>query len=114
MSSASEPVCVILISPFITLNKKKKKMDLFLQPEDISSPPSTPPYRPLQRQRSSYIVDSGGNSDSISDKVRLDYMSKVKSTFQHLNFQQRHLFLTEILGCCDNQLLQYIYTLHQN
>lgn len=110
MSSASEPVCVILISPFITLNKKKKKMDLFLQPEDISSPPSTPPYRPLQRQRSSYIVDSGGNSDSISDKVRLDYMSKVKSTFQHLNFQQRHLFLTEILGCCDNQLLQYIYT----
>jgi F-box and WD-40 domain protein CDC4 len=44
------------------------------------------------------------------DKVRLDYIGKVKSTFQHLTFQQRHFFLTEILGCCDNQLLQYIYT----
>ncbi|CAO3640493.1 unnamed protein product [Mucor hiemalis] len=44
------------------------------------------------------------------DKVRLDYIGRVKSTFQHLTFQQRHFFLTEILGCCDNQLLQYIYT----
>ena len=68
-------------------------MELFLQPEDISSPPSTPPpYRPVQRQRSSYIQDSGGNTDSIIDKVRLDYVGRVKSTFQHLNFQQRHFF----------------------
>lgn len=86
-------------------------MDLLFQADDISSPPSTPPpSRPLQRQRSSYIVDSAGAADSIMDKVRLDYIGRVKSTFQHLTFQQRHFFLTEILGCCDNQLLQYIYT----
>lgn len=99
-------------------------MDLFLQPEDISSPPSTPPsssstststlaaggYRPLQRQRSSYIMDTTGGADSIMDKVRLDYIGRVKSTFQQLTYAQRHFFITELLGCCDNQLLQYIYT----
>lgn len=100
-------------------------MDLFLQPEDISSPPSTPPssssssstavgggapHRPLQRQRSSYIMDSTGGADSIMDKVRLDYIGRVKSTFQQLTYAQRHFFITELLGCCDNQLLQYIYT----
>ncbi|CAO3648849.1 unnamed protein product [Mucor fragilis] len=99
-------------------------MDLFLQPEDISSPPSTPPsfssastsslaagaHRPLQRQRSSYIMDLTGGADSIMDKVRLDYIGRVKSTFQQLTCAQRHFFITELLGCCDNQLLQYIYT----
>lgn len=84
-------------------------MDFFLQADSVSSPPSSPPYRPLQRQRSSYIVD-GNNADAIKDKVRLDYMYKVKNTFQHLSFQQKYTFLTEILDCCDNQLLQYIYT----
>lgn len=97
-------------------------MELFLQSaattEGISSPPSTPPpyiSRPLQRQRSSYILDTSSSTDhnnnnTIMDKVRLDYIGRVKSTFQHLTWQQRHFFLTEILGCCDNQLLQYIYT----
>lgn len=84
-------------------------MDSFFQPEDISSPPCTPPYRPVQRQRSSYIMDATG-ADSIMDKVKLDYIGKVKTTFQQLTIQQRRFFLTEILGCCDNQLLQYIYT----
>lgn len=103
-------------------------MDFFLQPDQISSPPSSPPsYRPLQRQRSSYILEASGNNSSsgssinsnnnnnmiantMKDKVRLDYMYKVKNTFQSLSFQQRYTFLTEILDCCDNQLLQYIYT----
>lgn len=84
-------------------------MSSFFHPEDISSPPSTPPYRPLQRQRSSYIMDVAG-ADSIMDKVRLDYIGKVKTTFQQLTTQQRHFFMTELLGCCDSQLLQYIYT----
>ncbi|EPB85341.1 hypothetical protein HMPREF1544_07884 [Mucor circinelloides 1006PhL] len=44
------------------------------------------------------------------DKVRLDYIGRVKSTFQQLTYAQRHFFITELLGCCDNQLLQYIYT----
>ncbi|GAA5806149.1 WD40-repeat-containing domain protein [Helicostylum pulchrum] len=84
-------------------------MDFFLQTDNVSSPPSSPPYRPQQRQRSSYIVDAN-NADVLKDKVRLDYMYKVKNTFQHLTFQQKYTFLTEILDCCDNQLLQYIYT----
>ncbi|KAL0136660.1 WD40-repeat-containing domain protein [Mucor lusitanicus] len=95
-------------------------MDLFQQqPQDISSPPSTPPstslaaagaYRPLQRQRSSYIMDTTGGADSIMDKVRLDYIGRVKSTFQQLTYPQRYFFITELLGCCDNQLLQYVCT----
>ncbi|KAI7897631.1 WD40-repeat-containing domain protein [Cokeromyces recurvatus] len=43
------------------------------------------------------------------DKVLLDYMSRVKSTFQQLSSQQRHSFLIELLHCCDNQLLQIVY-----
>ncbi|KAI9477856.1 MAG: WD40-repeat-containing domain protein [Benjaminiella poitrasii] len=89
-------------------------MDFFLHSEDISSPPSTPPQltchdnRRHQRPRSSYMLETHG--DSLMDKVRLDYMGRVKSTFQQLTLQQRHFFLTELLSCCDNQLLQYIYT----
>lgn len=64
----------------------------FLNMQD--SPPSTP--RPIQRHC---------NKDD-----KLDYIVQVKSTFTQLSASQRHFFLSEILSCCDNQLLQYIYT----
>ncbi|KAI8966970.1 WD40-repeat-containing domain protein [Mycotypha africana] len=37
-----------------------------------------------------------------------DCLSLVKTTFQQLSFQQRHSFLTDLLNCCDTQLLHYI------
>jgi F-box and WD-40 domain protein CDC4 len=100
-------------------------MDFFLS-DEITSPPATPPSiadtlmethlhdngniiatsRPMQKQRSSYI-EVGSSS---MDKSQLDYIGKVKSNFQQFTLQQQLFFLSEILGSCDNQLLQYVYT----
>ncbi|KAI8639783.1 WD40-repeat-containing domain protein [Parasitella parasitica] len=55
-------------------------------------------------------MDAIGDVDVILDVDRLDYIGRVKSTFQQLSGAQRHFFITELLGCCDSQLLQYIYT----
>ncbi|KAI8079031.1 WD40-repeat-containing domain protein [Gilbertella persicaria] len=60
----------------------------------MSSPPSTPPI--------SYL--------SLHAKIPMNYMDQVKTTFQQFNFQQRYFFLTEILNCCDSQLLHYVHT----
>ncbi|CEP19241.1 hypothetical protein [Parasitella parasitica] len=87
---------------------------------EISSPPSTPPsssssstthaYCPLQAQKSAHNMDATDEIDVALDTSCLDYIDRVKSTFQQLSGPQRHFFITELLGCCDSQLLQYIYT----
>ncbi|KAI8143919.1 WD40-repeat-containing domain protein [Fennellomyces sp. T-0311] len=113
---------------------------MHLYPVDDLSPPATPPSssssssstsssgngdhsnlssgnksRPSQRLRSSYVdLSMGDNPAQVSstlDKSRLDYIAKVKTTFLQLSNQQKHIFLSELLNCCDNQLLAFVHTL---
>ncbi|KAI9484916.1 WD40-repeat-containing domain protein [Zychaea mexicana] len=40
-----------------------------------------------------------------------EYIGNVTKHFQHLSQDQKHLFLSEILNCCDTQLLSFIHNL---
>lgn len=95
-------------------------MDLY--PLNDLSPPATPPScssstssNKSYRHQSSYLDISMGDSplevSSMLDKNRLDYIARVKHTFQQLDTRQKHFFLSEILACCDNQLLAFLNTL---
>ncbi|KAI9253830.1 WD40-repeat-containing domain protein [Phascolomyces articulosus] len=55
--------------------------------------------------------DNPAQLSSTLDKSRLDYIVQVKTTFQQLTPQQKTAFLSELLNCCDNQLLAFVHTL---
>ncbi|KAG2225218.1 hypothetical protein INT45_009547 [Circinella minor] len=97
-------------------------MDYFV-PEKGHTPPATPPpnglsgghtsSRPTQRFRSSY-VDTSSFGDSFAhslDKRRLEYIGNVTKNFQQFSTDQKHLFLSEILNCCDTPLLSFVHEL---
>ncbi|KAI7882776.1 hypothetical protein K492DRAFT_224118 [Lichtheimia hyalospora FSU 10163] len=93
-------------------------MEYYFGIPDGHTPPATPPPsngystgslskpRPAQRLRSSYVDLPVGDH---TDKKRLEYIGKVTKTFQQLTSHQKHVFLSELLNYCDNQLLAYVH-----
>lgn len=74
---------------------------------------SSPPHHP--RLYTSYVDLSMGGSPqklmSRMDTSRLEYIWSVKDTFTQLNNKQQQLLLSELLLCCDNQLLAFVHSL---
>ncbi|CDH49548.1 f-box and wd repeat-containing protein [Lichtheimia corymbifera JMRC:FSU:9682] len=74
---------------------------------------SSPPHHP--RLYTSYVDLSMGGSPqklmSRMDSSRLEYIWSVKDTFTQLNNKQQQLLLSELLLCCDNQLLAFVHSL---
>ncbi|KAI9272874.1 WD40-repeat-containing domain protein [Phascolomyces articulosus] len=87
--------------------------------------------RPTQRFRSSYLdITTTSSSSSPSspnhstatltlndslahslDKRRLEYIGNVTKNFQQFSSDQKQLFLSEILNCCDTPLLSFVHEL---
>ncbi|KAI8145345.1 WD40-repeat-containing domain protein [Fennellomyces sp. T-0311] len=96
-------------------------MDYFGGAPEGHTPPATPPpnghhapkTRPTQRFRSSYVdLSSLGDSPAQNlDKRRLEYIGNVTKKFQQFSQNQKHIFLSEILNCCDTQLLAFVHDL---
>lgn len=108
-------------------------MSLCTTTEDDLSPPATPPSSssststttshdhhcssPSHHPRlyTSYVDLSMGGSPqklmSRMDTSRLEYIWSVKDTFTQLNSKQQQLLLSELLLCCDNQLLAFVHSL---
>ncbi|ORZ00320.1 WD40-repeat-containing domain protein [Syncephalastrum racemosum] len=78
---------------------------------DVLSPPATPPSSSSSSSSTTSLDMTGHQLTSMLDKNRLDYVNRVKHTFQQFTQQQKHVFLAELLGCCDNQLLGFVHTL---
>lgn len=109
-------------------------MDCYLGVDDLS-PPATPPssstssssttsnrqlYKDQHQQQPLLIQDDKNktNSDYLAlmiptllNSSRLDFITMIKKTFRQLDTTQKQLFLTEIIGVCDNTLLTFINTL---
>ncbi|KAI9303105.1 WD40-repeat-containing domain protein [Cunninghamella echinulata] len=108
-------------------------MDCYLGVDDLS-PPATPPssstssssttsnrqlYKDHHQQQPLIQDDKNKtNSDYLAlmiptllNSSRLDFITMIKKTFRQLDTTQKQLFLTEIIGVCDNTLLTFINTL---
>lgn len=86
-------------------------MSLCKSTVDDLSPPATPPSSSSSSSSTASLDMTGRQLTSMLDKSRMDYVGRVKHTFQQFTQQQKHVFLAELLSCCDNQLLAFVHTL---
>ncbi|KAI8093169.1 WD40-repeat-containing domain protein [Halteromyces radiatus] len=105
-------------------------MECYLTIDDVS-PPTTPPSTSTStssttticsQQPLSLITTNDLLSPTTQKKknksttdppttLTFDMLGNVKKIFRHLTVHQKQMFLTELIGCCDNSLLVFINTL---